>query len=241
MPDTPHPFQTLTPSFIMDAVESQGFSCDCRTFALNSYENRVYQVGIDAGLPLIAKFYRPNRWSDEQILEEHNFCFELQEYELPVVAPWVNAARESLFHYGIFRFALYPRQGGHAPEFDNLDNLLILGRMLGRIHAIGAVRPFSHRPALEHPGHLLHLPVSEAPADQITKARRGRHLPASAVEEKVEEGVVRGRNRPSEGLLLGLGRVQRQHRPREGEQVGGADHDARASSRYSRCSDTLWK
>ncbi len=149
MPDTTHPFQILTPSFIMDAVESQGFRCDCRTFALNSYENRVYQVGIDDGLPLIAKFYRPDRWSDEQILEEHRFCFELQEHELPVVAPLVNAAQESLFHHGIFSFALYPRQGGYAPEFDNLDNLLILGRMLGRIHAIGEVRPFVFRPALD--------------------------------------------------------------------------------------------
>lgn len=149
MPEATHPFQTLTPNFIMDAVESQGFSCDCRTFALNSYENRVYQVGIDDGQPLIAKFYRPNRWSDEQILEEHRFCFDLQEHELPVVAPWANREGETLFHHGIFSFALYPRQGGHAPEFDNLDNLLILGRMIGRIHAIGAVRSFVHRPVLD--------------------------------------------------------------------------------------------
>jgi len=149
MPETTHPFQTLTPSFIMDAVESQGYSCDCRTFALNSYENRVYQVGIEDSAPLIAKFYRPDRWSDQQIVEEHRFCFELQEHELPVVAPLVNAAGESLFRHGVFRFALYPRQGGHAPEFDNLDNLLILGRMLGRIHAIGAITPFVHRPVLD--------------------------------------------------------------------------------------------
>jgi len=133
----------------MDAVETQSFCCDCRTFALNSYENRVYQVGIEEGQPLIAKFYRPGRWSAEQILEEHRFCFELVEHELPVVAPWRNADGESLFHHKGFRFALYPRQGGHAPEFDNLDNLLILGRMLGRIHHIGAVQPFSHRPVLD--------------------------------------------------------------------------------------------
>jgi len=149
MPETTHPFQSLTPSFIMDAVESQGFRCDCRTFALNSYENRVYQVGIEDGLPIIAKFYRPDRWSDQQILEEHQFCFELQGHELPVVAPLVNTTGESLFQHGVFRFALYPRQGGHAPEFDNLDNLLILGRMLGRIHALGAVTPFVHRPVLD--------------------------------------------------------------------------------------------
>ena len=149
MTESPHPFQTLTPSFIMDAVESQGFRCDCRTFALNSYENRVYQVGVEDGQPLIAKFYRPARWSDAQILEEHQFCRELAGHELPVVAPLVNAAGESLYCHEGFRFALYPRQGGHAPEFDNLDNLRILGRMLGRIHNVGAVRPFDHRPALD--------------------------------------------------------------------------------------------
>jgi Ser/Thr protein kinase RdoA (MazF antagonist) len=149
MPTSQHPFQTLTPSFIMDAVESQGFHCDCRTLALNSYENRVCQVGIDEGQTLIAKFYRPGRWSDEQIREEHCFCFELAEHELPVVAPLRNANGESLFQYKGFCFALYPRQGGRAPEFDNLDNLLILGRMLGRIHCIGAVQPFEHRPILD--------------------------------------------------------------------------------------------
>jgi Ser/Thr protein kinase RdoA (MazF antagonist) len=149
MPDTPHAFQSLTPSFIMDAVESQGYRCDCRTSALNSYENRVYQVGVEEGLPLIAKFYRPGRWSDEQILEEHTFCFELAEHELSVVAPVRNQAGESLFHFEGFRFALYPRQGGHAPEFDNDDNLIILGRMLGRIHSIGAIRPFRERPKLD--------------------------------------------------------------------------------------------
>jgi Ser/Thr protein kinase RdoA (MazF antagonist) len=149
MTESPHPFQTLTPGFIMDAVESQGFRCDCRTLALNSYENRVYQVGIDEGQPLIAKFYRPGRWSDAQIIEEHCFCFELAEHELPVVAPMVDTTGESLFHHHGFRFALYPRQGGHAPEFDNLDNLLVLGRMLGRIHRVGSVRPFEQRPTLD--------------------------------------------------------------------------------------------
>lgn len=148
MHDTQHPFHTLTPNFIMDAIESQGFRCDCRTSALNSYENRVYQVGIEEGKPLIAKFYRPGRWSDDQIIEEHRFTLELASHELSVVAPWLNQSGASLFHYKGFRFALYPRQGGHAPEFDNDANLLILGRMLGRIHSIGAVRPFEHRPAL---------------------------------------------------------------------------------------------
>ncbi|ABA89843.1 protein serine/threonine kinase [Syntrophotalea carbinolica DSM 2380] len=159
----PHPFQTLTPGFVMDAVESQGYLCDCRTLALNSYENRVYQVGIEGQDPLVAKFYRPERWTDIQIHEEHQFCFELIEHELPVVAPLVNAEGESLFSFGGFRFALYPRRGGHAPELDNPDNLLILGRLMGRIHAVGAVRPFEARPCLDSNsfGHDAVAVVSE--------------------------------------------------------------------------------
>lgn len=145
---SPHPFQILDPAFVMDAVESCGFRCDCRVFALNSYENRVYQVGIEDAAPLIVKFYRPGRWNDAQIEEEHCFCLELAEHELPVVAPLCRDGA-SLFRHGPFRFALFSRQGGHAPEFDNLDHLLSLGRVLGRIHRIGAVRPFLHRPALD--------------------------------------------------------------------------------------------
>lgn len=143
------PFHLLTPDFIMDAVESRGFRCDCRTLALNSYENRVYQVGVEEREPLIVKFYRPGRWSDEQILEEHLFCLELAAHELPVVAPLTDEQGSSLFRHGDFRFALYPRKGGHAPELDDLDNLLIMGRLLGRLHRIGSVRPFRHRPSLD--------------------------------------------------------------------------------------------
>lgn len=145
---TPHPFDRLTPDFLITAIESQGYWCDGRLLALNSYENRVYQVGIEDQQPLIAKFYRPNRWSEAQILEEHDFCFELAEQELPVVAPLRDNNGQSLLHHDGFSFALYPRQGGHAPELDNLDNLLIIGRMMGRIHRIGATHPFKHRPTL---------------------------------------------------------------------------------------------
>ena len=145
----PHAFESLTPDAIMDAVESCGFITDGRLLALNSYENRVYQVGIDESVPLIAKFYRPNRWTDAQILEEHQFCFQLQSQELPVVCPVVNAQDSSLFTHQGFRFSLFPRRGGYAPELDNLDNLLILGRLLGRFHAIGATQPFDSRPKLD--------------------------------------------------------------------------------------------
>ncbi|MDW3094948.1 MAG: serine/threonine protein kinase [Gammaproteobacteria bacterium] len=143
-----HPFETLDPSFILDAVDSVGFKTDGRVTILNSYENRVYQIGIDEAEPVIAKFYRPGRWTNEQIQEEHYYCYELAEAELPVVAPIKNKQKISLFEYGNFRFSLYPRKGGRAPELDNLDNLIILGRFLARIHMIGASVSFEFRPII---------------------------------------------------------------------------------------------
>lgn len=143
-----HPYQALTPDRIIAAVEAQGYLSDARILPLNSYENRVYQVGIEGGAPLIAKFYRPERWSDEQILEEHRFTQELADLEIPVVPPLADAEGNTLFYFEGFRLALYPRQGGHAPELDQLDNLVVLGRFLGRIHAVGAQRPFVHRPTV---------------------------------------------------------------------------------------------
>ena len=142
-----HPFDALTPDLVLDAVESLGFLSDARVLALNSYENRVYQVGIDEAQPLIAKFYRPDRWSDAAILEEHQFTAELAECEVPVVAPMLHQGRTLFEHQG-FRFSLFPRRGGHAPEPGNLDQLYRLGQLLGRLHAVGAVRAFEHREAL---------------------------------------------------------------------------------------------
>jgi Ser/Thr protein kinase RdoA (MazF antagonist) len=158
-----HPFDDLKPDFILDAMESFGYACDGRLFPLNSYENRVYQIGIDDQTPIIGKFYRPQRWTTEQILEEHQFCFELVEKELPVVAPLVDDSGQSLLEYQGFRFALYPRKGGRGPELDNLDNLYLLGKLLGRIHAVGAVRPFQYRPTLDSQsfGHEASALVSE--------------------------------------------------------------------------------
>ncbi len=143
----PHAYQALTPDLVMDAVESLGHWCDARVFALNSYENRVYQVGIEGKSPLIAKFYRPERWSDEQILEEHQFSQQLFDLGVSVVPP-LQQDNKTLFSYEGFRFSLYPRQGGHAPTLDNFDHLLSLGRALGRIHALGKAKPFVHRPEL---------------------------------------------------------------------------------------------
>ncbi|MDZ3823113.1 MAG: serine/threonine protein kinase [Pseudoxanthomonas sp.] len=149
-PDTP--YAGLGPEAVLDAVESLGLDCDGRLLALGSYENRVYRVGIVDAAPLVAKFYRPGRWSDPAILEEHAFALELAAAELPVVAPLVHRDA-SLHHHQDWRFALFPVAGGHAPEPDDLDTLELLGRTLGRIHAIGATRPFLHRGRLDPASH----------------------------------------------------------------------------------------
>lgn len=141
-------YVNLGPDQILNAVEATGYACDGRIFALNSYENRVYQVGIHDAEPLIAKFYRPARWSDEQILEDHQFTQELARHEIPVIAPLADAAGTTLHHHDRFRFALYPRKGGRPPELDNPEQLEQLGRFIGRIHTVGASSKFVHRQEL---------------------------------------------------------------------------------------------
>ena len=142
------PYANLKPDFILDAVESVGFRATGSLLSLNSYENRVYQIGIEDSTPIVAKFYRPNRWSVSTILEEHHFAKALCEQEIPVVAPWENAENATLHHFKAFNFALFPRWGGHALELDSLEQLEWMGRFLGRMHAVGACRPFKHRAKL---------------------------------------------------------------------------------------------
>ena len=141
-------YRLLTPDTVIHAVESAGYLSDSRILPLNSYENRVYQVGIEDEQPIIAKFYRPNRWSDEQILEEHQFTQELLELDIPVVPPLIFAG-QSLLSYKGYRFALYPRRGGHAPELDNGNQREIIGRFMGRIHACGLTKTFQTRPDID--------------------------------------------------------------------------------------------
>ena len=142
-------YKNLGPEQILNAVESVGYSCDGRIFALNSYENRVYQIGITEKEPVVVKFYRPLRWSDEAIREEHRFTQELAGHEIPVIAPMHNADSDTLHHYDHFRFALYPRRGGRPPELDNSEHLVQLGRFIGRIHNAGATKSFEYRPRLD--------------------------------------------------------------------------------------------
>ncbi len=169
-------YSKLLPDTVLQAVESLGFVSDARILALNSYENRVYQVGIEAPIsaletnppaskdsrelnpdPVISKFYRPNRWTDEQILEEHQFSLELQALEIPAVPPLViksvthpheSNSCSTLFRFGGYRFALFTRQGGRAPEFSDPENLYWLGKYIGRIHAVGKIARFKYRPAI---------------------------------------------------------------------------------------------
>ena len=140
---------------MLEAVEAAGHRTDARMLALNSYENRVWQVGLEDGDPIIAKFYRPGRWTDAAILEEHAFTEELAALDIPAVPPLANAAGETLHAQGGLRFALYPRRGGRAPDPGDPEALEILGRFLGRIHAVGAAGTFHQRPcfSVEEYGH----------------------------------------------------------------------------------------
>lgn len=141
------PFATLSPDTLLDAIDSLDVRTDGRLSALNSFENRVYQVGIEDAPPLIAKFYRPARWSDAAILEEHAFTRALADAEIPVAAPLEFHGR-TLHHHGDFRFVLYPKLRGRAPEFDNDAALTWMGRFISRIHALGEQARYTERPAL---------------------------------------------------------------------------------------------
>ena len=142
-----HPFETLTPDRVLDALETVGLRGDGRLTALSSYENRVYQVQLEDGSAVVTKFYRPGRWSDAQILEEHAFSHELMAAEIPAVGP-MTLHGATLHQFDGFGFSVSPRRGGRPPELDSNEVLEWIGRFLARIHTVGAARPFVVRPAL---------------------------------------------------------------------------------------------
>jgi Ser/Thr protein kinase RdoA (MazF antagonist) len=142
-----HAFEVLTPEVVLNALESAGVQCDGRLMTLSSYENRVYLAHTDDGSAVVAKFYRPERWSDAQILEEHSFAAELMAAEIPLAAPIAFGGR-TLHHAHGFRYSVSPRKGGRRPELEDLDTLEWIGRFLARIHTVGAAQPFAVRPAL---------------------------------------------------------------------------------------------
>lgn len=152
-------FKELTPDQLLDAVEhcyllDRNQYADGRILALNSYENRVYQIGVEGSDNIVAKFYRPKRWVDEAILEEHQFTQQLSDAEIPVIPPCYDRNQNSLFHHGPFRLAVYPCRGGRAMELDNPDHLQQMGRFVGRMHAIGSIAPYQFRPTVDIENYL---------------------------------------------------------------------------------------
>lgn len=142
------PYATLSPDRVLAAIAAADLHPDGRLLALNSYENRVYQVGIDGGTFVVAKFYRPRRWSDAAIAEEHAFARELADAELPVIAPLAFDGDTLLQHDG-FRYAIYPRRGGRAPELESREHLEWTGRLIARMHGVGARETFKHRGSID--------------------------------------------------------------------------------------------
>ncbi|MDI9244882.1 serine/threonine protein kinase [Marinobacter sp. CHS3-4] len=144
-----HPYDSLTPDVILDGLEDAGFEVSGRLFALNSYENRVYQIGIEEQSPVIAKFYRPGRWSEPQIREEHDFTRQLLDADIPVVAPMALPTGETLGRVGEFLFAVFPQRGGQAPDTSVTDTLYRLGQWLGQLHNCGDTQDFVERPTMD--------------------------------------------------------------------------------------------
>jgi len=147
-------FSSLSPDLILDGIESTGIQVDSGLLALNSYENRVYQFHDENLVKYVTKFYRPQRWSEQSLREEHDFSFELAKQELPVVAP-ISINGESLFHFKGYHFAIYPCRGGRIFEVDNLDQLEWMGRFVGRIHSVAAKQPFHYRPTVTSDEFLI--------------------------------------------------------------------------------------
>src|SRR5262245_54491951 len=164
---TAHPYELLTPQRVLDTLQTAGWLGDGRLLQLNSYENRVFQVMLDDGAAVVAKFYRPGRWSDAQILEEHRFALQLAQQEIPVVAPLPLPRSNPMTIAGLqcvgepptlacwlegganFRLSVYARRAGHGPELDDPSVLSWLGRFAGRVHAVGSSEPFQTRRRLD--------------------------------------------------------------------------------------------
>ena len=227
-------YANLQPDQIFAALEALALPCNGRLLALNSYENRVYQVGIEDQPPVVVKFYRPDRWSDAAILEEHAFSQELAAAELPVVAP-LEFDGTTLLRTGAFRFAVCPCRGGRSPDLDNFDLLEQMGRFVARIHLIGETAAFSERPAVDIASYgiasrdyLLHsdfLPAELLPAYK-------------SIAEQVLEGVAAAWDRAGNTQQL---RIHADFHPGNvlvaGEQVHIVDLD---DTRHGPAVQDLW-
>ncbi|HEU5294814.1 MAG TPA: serine/threonine protein kinase [Burkholderiaceae bacterium] len=187
---TAHPYELLTPQRVLDTLQTAGWHGDGRLLQLNSYENRVFQVMLDDGTAVVAKFYRPGRWSDAQILEEHRFALQLAQQEIPVVAPLLLRCSDRAAIAGLqcvgepptlacwwegeaaFRLSVYARRAGHGPELDDPSVLSWLGRFIGRLHAVGSSEPFQTRRLLDATTYG-HRPLQRLlDSDLVTPAQR---------------------------------------------------------------------
>jgi len=189
-----HPFESLTPDQVLDALDGVGLRGDGRLTALSSYENRVYQVQLEDGTAVVTKFYRPGRWSQQQIQEEHDFSRELEQAEVPAVGP-LALQGATLHHFGGFMFSVSPRRGGRAPELDDGEVLEWIGRFLARFHAVGASRPFAHRPALDLQsfGHASREWLLEHDKVPLDVQRRWADMSAQALEMVGRHACLAGR------------------------------------------------
>jgi Ser/Thr protein kinase RdoA (MazF antagonist) len=181
------PYARLSPDLVLDAVGTCGLWPDGRLLALNSYENRVWQVGLEDSPPVIAKFYRPGRWSDAAIVEEHTFAQELADAELPIVAPLAFDGHTLLLHEG-FRYALSSRRGGRAPELEAIDQLQWLGRLIARMHLIGASQPFQHRGRLDRET-MVQQPMQAVLSSSLLPASMQTNYRAAA--ERLDDAIAR--------------------------------------------------
>ena len=192
-----HPYDALTPDCILDAVETTGLRCDGRLLELNSFENRVYQIGTEGddgrSIPVIGKFYRPGRWSDAAIREEHAFARELTEAEIPLVAPLADEHGETLHRHAGFRFAIWPRRGGRSPDLEQPEVLERIGQFIARIHQVGAARVFRHREVMDLVGM-----AAEAREDVLASERLPPEL--AAVYSGLADDI-RGRLEDFQALL----------------------------------------
>lgn len=161
-------FRALDPITLLDAIDATGQLTDGRISALNSYENRVYAIGLDDGSSLVAKFYRPHRWTDASIIEEHEFCQTLLEADIPVIAPLADEQGHTLHTTGVYRFCLYPRVAGRPPELDDPKQLAAIGRTIARMHRVGEHVFFEHRPEID---------VQRLGYDAIEYLLNSTHLP----------------------------------------------------------------
>ncbi|MGQ4880299.1 serine/threonine protein kinase [Billgrantia sp. LNSP4103-1] len=175
MQSTAHPFAALSPARVVAAVESLGFWLPGEPFALNSYENRVFLLHDDEARRWVAKFYRPGRWSDAQIQEEHDFLSELRGENVAVAAPWRDETGRSLHHAEGFRLALFPQLSGQAPELENPSHLFALGELIGAVHAVGEQAGFVHRGRLELDGMIREAQQRVLGAPWLDRRQRGAY------------------------------------------------------------------